>query len=239
MPWNLIEKTPLSIIQFPWRFLTISSYLLSLIAGYECKNLMNNVAVSYVRVVDIFVLSLIVITPWYTGITNFKNPVNNNEKFALATFTPRGVNYTDSGKKVEPALYHLGDYAPMDGTKKLSGIISKSASINGEKFTLKKVIANPNEIKFSNSKFKSARNITLPIFAYRNFKVYNNNDQELSYKVDSYRRIVVRETNNSDLIKVRYKLSNLDRISIVISILTWIVGIAFFIKNMYLLRLRN
>ena len=62
LPWNLIEKTPLSIIQFPWRFLTISSYLLSLVAGHE-------------------------------------NPVNNNEKFALATFTPRGVNYTDSGKK--------------------------------------------------------------------------------------------------------------------------------------------
>ncbi|MBB1070161.1 YfhO family protein [Limosilactobacillus sp. RRLNB_1_1] len=239
LPWNLIEKTPLSIIQFPWRFLTISSYLLSLIAGYECKNLINNVAVSYVRAIGIFVLSLIIITPWYTGITNFKNPVNNNEKFALATFTPRGVNYTDSGKKVEPALYHLGDYAPMDGTKKLPGIISKSASINGKKFTLKKVIANPNEIEFSNSKFKSARNITLPIFTYRNLKIYNNNDQELSYKVDSYRRIVVRETNNSDLIKVRYKLSNLDRISILISILTWIVGIAFFIKNMYLLRIRN
>lgn len=237
LPWNLIEKTPLSIIQFPWRFLTISSYLLSLIAGYECKILMNSVAVSYVRAIGMFVLSLIIITPWYTGITNFKNPVNNNEKFALATFTPKGVNYTDSGKKVEPALYHLGDYAPMDGTKKLPGIISKSASINGEKFTLKKVIASPNEIEFSNSKFKSARNITLPIFTYRNLKIYNNNDQELSYKVDSYRRIVVRETN-SNLIKIKYKLSKLDIISIVISILTWIVGIVFFIKNIYL-RIRN
>ncbi|NMV49602.1 hypothetical protein FOL80_07560 [Lactobacillus reuteri] len=100
LPWNLIEKTPLSIIQFPWRFLTISSYLLSLVAGHECYILISIIATSYYkRIIVILVLSIITIAPWYAGITNFKNPVNNNEKFALATFTPRGVNYTDSGKK--------------------------------------------------------------------------------------------------------------------------------------------
>lgn len=232
LPWNLIEKTPLSIIQFPWRFLTISSYLLSLVAGHECYILISIIATSYYRrIIVILVLSVITIVPWYAGITNFKNPVNNNEKFALATFTPRGVNYTDSGKKVEPALYHLGDYAPIDGTKKLPEIISKNASINGKKFTLKKTIVKPNEIEFNNSKFKNSRNITLPIFAYRNLKVYNKNDQELFYKVNSYRQIVVGKTNNSNLIKVKYQMSNLDKFSVVTSMLTWIIGVISFVRK--------
>lgn len=234
LPWNLIAKTPLSIIQFPWRFLTISSYLLSIVAGYECNVLLSNIATSYYRRVIVILILSIILSPWYAGMTNFKNPVNNNKKIALATFTSRGVKYTDYGKKVEPALYHLGDYAPMGGMKKLPEIISKSASINGKRYTLKNIIVKPNEIEFRNNKFKNAINITLPIFTYRNLKLYNNNDQKLSYKVDSYRRIVVRKTNNSDLIKIKYELSKLDSISLIVSILTWIIGIIFSIKNMYL-----
>lgn len=96
---------------------------------------------------------------------------------------------------------------------------------------LKKTIVKPNEIEFNNSRFKNSRNITLPIFAYRNLKVYNKNDQELLYKVNSYRQIVVRKTNNSNLIKVKYQMSNLDKFSVVTSMLTWIIGVISFVRN--------
>lgn len=230
VPWYNIQKTPLSLIQFPWRFLGPASYLLSVVGGYEISLVKEN------KFGVISCLLIIVLVPWYAGISNMKNEINNPDQFMnyhMITYCKQGFLYTKGTKEKIISLYYLDQYTPKKGLSRLENVINHQGLVDNKKVTFTNIKAVPNAIEFSSNKFETSSNIVLPMYMYKNLEAVNGKGKKIKLKANQYGQVKVVSTLGSPKIKVMYKLSNLDWLSIVLSMGTWSIGILFLVLNLF------
>ena len=234
LPWSQIEKTSISVIQFPWRFLGISSYLLSIVGGYEYTLITRNKKkISFLTIGIVLIL-----IPWYSGISNMKRDIVNPEQYVNYHYIVlKGNRFTYShevGNNLKNQFY-LDQYSPKNGLSSLSDVINHNALVNGKVVNLDKMNSNSaNKLEFYSNKFKNSRNIILPMYMYRNLYAINGNGQKLTISTNKDSRIKINNTFGSNKIIIQYKLSKIDIFSIILSVVTWALGIFLFIKNSFI-----
>lgn len=208
IPWLTLEHSFLSIIQFPWRFLGISSLMLSVIAGKEVSILYGERERFRNQICIILIVCLFVFVPWFSGIQNFKL---QPEATAIV--------YRYDNQKLTGPLF-LDQYSPKAGQKVLGDNINHIGIIDQNMHAYFNVSAKANSLILKNNNMLKAKIVVLPIFNYKNIKVYNSKN-EIKHTTDQYSRILVHNPNSKEL-KVKYIPSALDFLSIMISIITWI-----------------
>ena len=129
------------------------------------------------------------------------------------------------------SLYYLDQYTPKKGLKNLDDVIKHRGSIDDEKHIFINKEKLPNKIEYVSNKFRNSRNIILPIYMYKNIEVVNGNGKKLEININKADQIKIQSTFGSSIIKIIYKLSKLDILSVILSLGTWFIGTIVLIKK--------
>lgn len=219
VPWLSLEHTPLSVIQFPWRYLGIASFLLSVIAGKEIVDLSKEINYNNCNLIRIVIVVVFLFIPWFSGIQNFKV---QSEAF-------RSI-YTANDNKLKGSLF-LDQYTPRDSQKQLVHIRRHKAKINGKYIIIKNISTRPGTIVLSNNRIKGSSNFVLPMVYYKNIRVTDNRGNILTSKRTDDGLIKIKH-DNSKFVEVHYLLSKIDDVAIVFSIFSWSMSLLYiFYKN--------
>lgn len=223
-PWSIIMHTPLRVIQFPFRLLEISTIFLVPIAANLCFMIVNN---ARNKGLSKYLLSLLliiaIICPWYSSVHNFiEASFNNNENFNDTKL------YTDPKNK---AYWWLDQYTPVMSKQHFNDIYTHKAMINTHKYQLNQIKAIPNGLIYKDNKLGNHENVTLPIAYYKNIQIYQKG-KKYDFIRNKDNLINLPKTSQGP-IKVIYNPSVGDKISQIISIVTWLFLLFLLIKIKY------
>ncbi|WP_057743240.1 hypothetical protein [Liquorilactobacillus capillatus] len=226
-PWNLVQNSALNIIQFPFRLLIIPTFLLSIVASKIILLVADNYGgvAGDVRKRSIIVLLTFLLLgalPYLASMYKFTQGKTANTHI----YTPDTTT-----KLAEEQNLYLDQYTPAKGLPSLNDVKNHIAIINGKKVQIKKIFSAPNTLTFNDSIIKRASSIDLPIFYYKNLQVYRNGKQIVAKK--STRGTVKVISAVKGPVTVKYIFSKLDKLGIIISLLTWgtLIVYGIFIKS--------
>ncbi|MCZ2491577.1 hypothetical protein [Dellaglioa carnosa] len=216
-PWNLLQETPFSLIQFPWRWLSFSTLFLAVFLSWELCQLKFKNAKIWIFLLLVFIIALHV-----SGLQNMK--------------TEEADRYgTISLKNYNEALNYKGtvDYAAVqavpDGTHLDSTILDHKVFIDSK--IQKKIFKMTNyDGKLS---VNGAKTIDLPILYYKGYVATNQNGDSLPIKISSRGTLKILSTKNTKEINISYKNTVIQKLSWIISILGWIIFILMAIIQSY------
>ncbi len=222
-PWTIVMATPLKVMQFPFRLLELSTILLSPLFGTMIVNIFSKYKVEVKSKVLILLLSiLIVIIPWYSSATTFTYLHQNQKENFI-----NGKIYSSDSKDM--TYWWLDQYTPQMDKKSFDNIIDNNAIVNGKNIKLDKFKAIPNGIIIYDKDIRNKGRVVLPVASYRNIHIYQNKQNILtSNKKNSL--LTVNNVINYPLI-IKYVPSLLDNISMVVSIVTWMLLIALILRK--------
>lgn len=226
-PWSMLTKTFLDVIQFTFRFNMIITPLYAVVAGkIVCvilgKLLFKNSDRIKKNMVSIGAV-LVILVPWLGDVTNILN--------YQTSVTPEQYRFTKSYKLfTDQSGLWMDQYTPLKGQSALGGVIEHQAVIDGNQVTLssKDIKSLPNALKYSDEKINSATNVILPVYDYKNIHVYRNGKQ---VKWHSTSQDLINVTQGSGPITVKYVLSFIDWLGIILSVGTWITAIGLYIRK--------
>ena len=140
--------------------------------------------------------------------------------------------YTSNNAQKDASFWYLDQYIPQNSSKYVTKITNHIAIINSRNVHLKGISALPNGMSYKDTKLSAARDVVLPVVNYKNIEVVQGN-KVLPHE-DRNGLIFLKRTQNGPL-KIQYIPSLLDRLAMVVSIVTWgsflLVGIYGFIKK--------
>lgn len=233
IPWTILQKTPISYIQFPWRFLGIATLLLSIIGGKEfiqiCK--VNSIR-NYKMFIAMLITIGIVLVPFCSSVIQLKKVMQTTPQ--LVTYNNKGdFIFNPSQMKNNAGLYHLDDYASKNGGVIVEQLYKHTSYINGSPYKLK-IRSKDNRLTYKFHEFKGNKEIVLPQLLYKNLEVTDSYGKKLPVSTDKYNRLKIRtnQNTNGSEINVRYVMSNIDRIAILLSIGTWLISIIVLLKHL-------
>ena len=197
-PWSKFEW--MATIQFPWRFNMITALVLSLISSYAVYNFFENKRDSImILIIGILVMSCCLLQ-------NIDiNPLNYNYE--------QLINYTPVGN---------GEYLP----ESLNLAVDNSKVVDLE---------NNQDIEFKREncilEFNTSESKTyeLPLIYYKGYKAYlidsENKKHKIPVTLDAGRglAIVNNTTGKQGTIKVKYEMTNIQKISYLVTILSFII----------------
>lgn len=222
-PWNLLQETPFSLIQFPWRWLSFSTLFLAAFLSWElCQLKFKNTKVW------IFLLLVFIMTLHVSGLQNMK--IEEAERYG-----------TISLKNYDEALDHKGtvDYSAVqavpDGTHMDSTILNHKVFINS-KIRKKSFQMTNYDGKLS---VNGAKTIDLPILYYKGYVATNQNGDSLPIEISSRGTLKISSTKNTKEINVSYKNTIIQKLSWTVSILGWILCILTALTQTYRNRHQN
>ena len=221
-PWVLLKHTPVSLIQFPIRILMLTSILLAYSGGDIAEILYeeNNYSASWKNNLFKSVIILVIITPWFSSINQLKNdPLSNSEANKVST---------GSMKEYKGAsAWYLDQYTPKKSMNYFKDIQNHIALVNGKKERLRNISSQPNAQIYHIKDLKAGDNVNLPIALYKNMHVYQNG-KDLSL-VRNERNTIAFKTISNGSVVVKYIPSLIDKLGIILSFLTWLISLGYFI----------
>lgn len=216
-PWGIMMHTPIKVIQFPFRLSAFSSVLLSFVGGELFSRALPKKKFDprFYKIATVGVATVIMLGTWYSGVKQFiKSPASTTDDNFID-----GKVYT--GDKERVYYWNLDQYNPKKAVENLDDIFYRQATVAGKKVNLQKIIAIPDGLIYEDENLKNQKVVILPIANYKNLHIYQGKKELLSSESKTG-MIEVRNTN-SDPITVRYRKSMVDKLSIFVSLTTWIV----------------
>ncbi len=239
VPWQLFNHNSLMLkligeIQFPYRLNAYSSFFLSVIASLIVTRFVEQLKTRYLKNLTLLAFVFISFIGYYGSIQPVFDRIavfNNNylmkskdEKVALPINSlVNKKNYNDIFTYL--VLFGETDYYPRQATNLVT--IYNQSIYDNQIFLGRKIIkvqpqVEPNTIIYTIHKSKAEQHINLPIIAYTG-SVVKINGEKVSYTNSFRNTIQVKTASRLSRITVSYQPSRVYYISIVISILSWIV----------------
>lgn len=217
-PWNLLMHTPIKVIQFPFRILSISTFLISVVGGQLCYIIMSNITEKKISAFTMLIFLLVI---HYTGLYQLYNsPASHN-----------GDEYINNKLYVDGAnkkyIWYLDQYNTKKVINNIEDIYLKKARVNGEMKELKIIDSKPNEVVFKDKFLQNNKRVVLPISEYKNLHAFQNDKElEIEESKDGFLEIINSRSGN---ISIKYIPSVLSRIATMVSIITWVISFIFMI----------
>src|SRR5699024_8283665 len=120
--------------------------------------------------------------------------------------------------------YHLKDYVPISLGKGVDNLEGRQAIINGKHVKLKKITAIPDGMKYRDQNLQNATKVILPAVAYANLVAYQQGTQ-LPIRNEGG-QVALKNTKRGSIL-LKYQPSLLDKASMAISLVTWLVLFLF------------
>lgn len=232
LPWAQLEKTPISVIQFPWRLLVLSSFLLSVVGGYEFTMVTRGKNKVLAAIIAVF----LILIPWYSGISNLKRDIakpNQYIAYHYVELNNNSFNYSHGVKKTAKYMIYLDQYTPKKGLPALNMVRDHFAVIGYKTVKLDNIKSGgTNKLEYVSNKFVNSTGITLPMYVYKNLQVMNGNGKKLTFTSSKNNQIKVNNSFGSNKIIVQYRVSKLDVCAIILSLGTWLLGMVVFTKRL-------
>lgn len=211
-PWNIFQNTPVSIIQFPFRFLLIATLLISVVASQLFVQIFADNA-KWARV-SIPILGIIMLGLWY-------NSTNNALKTKYLTAHDQIVTEKSiAGKSIYEGYYE--QYSPSTAQSYMKDIEGHVGLIDNQKVVFQPKTAGQ-LISFKLANVKQGTIIDLPIVKYRHSTAYLNGKP--INVVKSKRGTIQIQTKRAYqhvTIKTGYRTGFLAWFSLALSALTWL-----------------
>ena len=226
-PWTMLTNTFLDVIQFTFRFDMVITILYAVVAGKIVRVVLDKIfAKNNDRVkknlVSVGAL-LIILVPWLGDVTNILN-------YQMAG-TPEQYRFTKSYKLFtdQNGLW-MDQYTPEKGQSALGGVTERLAIVDGNQIQLhsKDIKSLPNGLKFTGNLVDNAKSVILPTYNYKNIHVYRNGKQ-IKWSPNS--QDLIQVDSGSGPITVKYVLSFVDWLAIILSFATWIIALVMYVRR--------
>lgn len=216
-PWFLVQHTPLSVIQWPFRLLIIPTLCLSIIGAKMIDEYIisrgDNLWLKIILIVGAILIS------WSTSINSLiKSDVFRDERYS----------YDNNGSYLVGTDYfdqYVAQYTPAKALPELHKSMKHIAVVNGKEKRIK-VSSSASSQLIKLNKVDPNQWVELPISYYANF-VAKQGDNFLETKKSNHRLAV--KVKNSETVEISYQFTSLDKFGYVVSILTWILLIVVII----------
>lgn len=226
-PWGIMMRTPIKVIQFPFRLSAFSSVLLSFVGGELFSRVLPKKKFDprFYKIATVGVATVIMLGTWYSGVKQFiSSPASTTDD-----------NFIDgkvyAGDKERVYYWNLDQYNPKKAVEHLDDIFYHQATVAGKKVNLQKIKSIPDGLIYEDKTLKNQKVVILPIANYKNLHVYQGKKELLSS--ESKTGMIEVKNTNSAPITVRYRKSMADKLSIFVSLTTWIVLLlVVIIKNL-------
>ena len=225
LPVFILNKTFINVIQFMFRILGISTFLLAIVGGQIASILINrNNRNARKKLLLITLMTIAIICPWYSSVHMYKetNPILLKKDY-FQTDPPYAT------------AWYLDQYMPAKSMHIFKDIKKHVALADNKKVKLsesKNIKSINNGIIFKSRKFNKIHKLSLPVPVYTNEKVKLNN-RSINFNISKQHTIQLSNVNltKNSQIKVYYRMSMFDKLGIILSLLTWIIGICWLIKH--------
>lgn len=226
-PWTMLTNTFLDVIQFTFRFDMVITILYAVVAGKIVRVVLDKIFAKNNDRIKKSLVSvgalLIILVPWLGDVTNILN-------YQMAG-TPEQYRFTKSYKLFtdQNGLW-MDQYTPEKGQSALGGVTERLAIVNGNQVQLhsKDIKSLPNGLKFTGNLVDSAKSVILPTYNYKNIHVYRNGKQ-IKWSPNS--QDLIQVDSGSGPITVKYVLSFVDWLAIILSFATWIIALVMYVRR--------
>ena len=226
-PWTMLTNTFLDVIQFTFRFDMVITILYAVVAGKIVRVVLDKIFAKNNDRIKKSLVSvgalLIILVPWLGDVTNILN-------YQMAG-TPEQYRFTKSYKLFtdQNGLW-MDQYTPEKGQSALGGVTERLAIVDGNQVQLhsKDIKSLPNGLKFTGNLVDSAKSVILPTYNYKNIHVYRNGKQ-IKWSPNS--QDLIQVDSGSGSITVKYVLSFVDWLAIILSFATWIIALVMYVRR--------
>ena len=231
-PWQYFAKTPLAIIQFPYRYTGYAIVFLAIILSKILFTLQfDKVNKSVINLGIVLIMLVLYTGSIYSIIARNANstgtvPLLTSQRtgkyktFRDARDLPIIINDSSYNKQFSyGALYGETDYMPMKALANENSVLNRVSYINGHKELLRQY-SKANEIHYLvNTKRQSS--INLPALQYHNTRVYVNN-RLVDAQTSDRGTVLTNLPKGKYDIEVTYKPSMMIIVARVIAAMSWI-----------------
>ncbi|WP_157051212.1 hypothetical protein [Limosilactobacillus secaliphilus] len=243
-PWKYLVKTPLSIIQFPYRYTSFAAFFLAIVLS----KLLFNVHFDKIPLFTKSVLIGIILLTLYGGsIYNdyFRNK-GDLPDISRLTHAQRGSYRTLRDAKDTPllidnrhyndqfsygALYGETDYMPMNAFNKSKSVLNRVVLVDNKRSSSKvNMKTSPNSITYRIYLNKGSM-VDLPVLAYKHTLVRINH-HTIKTRVSDRGTVCSHLNAGQNTISVTYKTSHILVIARIVSLLSWISLIFLKLRKM-------
>lgn len=214
-PWEHLPLVP-SVMQFPWRFLLVSAFTLSIIASINIYYILDN------KKIENFYIILIIIL-LYSG-NYIKNTVAYDTEFSISFL------YNNTEVLTEQCGYEY-EYLPTKAHNNLSYINQRSNGviITSGTATIENEQKDESNMTFTIKESSENTTLELPFIYYLGYTI-KINDSKIDYTESDNGFIQVTiPAYDSASVKVTYTGTSLEKISFAISIISSICFIMYII----------
>lgn len=230
-PWMMFENTFLGIVQLPWRYLIYADLFLAIVASFIIDDGIKNFTNVYRSKIGIFIIIFgLAIVSYYGSISDVINrnvanntpmvhKVNSNSMARIPEFIKiNNSNYRDQFNY--QVRYGETDYFPKKSLKYENQILQHKARIDGKFQTLKPTSSGDGILFKLNS--RKIDKIDLPVVAYNGTQVQIDG-KKIKSTISKRGTVLVIGTKNINNIKVTYEPNILYYVSVLISMIGWLL----------------
>lgn len=249
IPWESLAETPLNNLQFPWRLNGLATLMLSVyVSKIVCDLLSSDNNSRYRNLTWMSLITLLCVLLQFSANVKLINSRTNQPILARMptyqnndiTKTMGRVNVTnESWKYLMGYLVITGgtDYQPLKFYN--SNMIQSYASghigrVNGKKVNFtNKYSSYPNMLKFDLSSFKPGDTVELPAIYYYNDMIKVGNHNWEKPQLTKFETIKLKVPYKNKVAIIKYTDSLADKVSIVVSLISWL-GLFLWLINLKL-----
>lgn len=213
-PWAIFQKTPLNIIQFPFRFLLITTLLLSVIATKIFTDIFTDPDSIKKTSWAIGILTFVMLGLWVNSV----NGALHKDYLTMPDQTIDTKNFKDKG--IYEGYYE--QYSPATAQPFMKDIEGHVGYIDDNQTQM---LLRPNKqyLQIKIADLPKGTIVDLPVVKYRYSTVYINHQKQNTFQ--SKRGTVsikTKQNYQTAKIDVGYRIGFLSWFSLIISLLTWV-----------------
>lgn len=216
-PWFLLQNTPLNIIQAPWRFMIFGTFFISFSSSIFLIDYFKILLLNRKKMVVLLALFLLSLN--YSSVVSMVN---------VNTLGLQGV-FSNSEIKEKVSSFETYDYVPS-GFENFTDNLSNRTVLINDHAVVPTENASDSKIEFTfNNNFKDNATTTLPIYSYKGVTI-TVNDQPVKALSSPSELVSVKTDRGINTVVIKYKYTNLAKVSHLISIVSLLMFLILFIK---------